>query len=144
MPGIRRAVVDSSVLVAYAVESDPFHESSQEVLLRISEWVVPSIVFHEVVWSLRRRVGWKAAQSLAEAILLNPRLRFVPVDGPDVLKGLEDPRKYHDLVVLSVAERLGAPLLTFDYELAKLAHREGVKLVTVRRVGKRGVEVLVE
>lgn len=125
------AVVDTSVLDAYLWADDPLHGAASSVLESIGVVVVPSIVVHEVVWSTRKRRGREAAREAGERLLGGLSARFEPVVEEDVVFALRDPRRYHDLLVVSVALRLGLPLATFDRDMARLARRHGVGLVAV-------------
>jgi len=58
-------------------------------------------------------------------------VEVVPVVVEDAWFALRDVRRYEDLLVLSVARRLGLPLATLDRGLARLARRLGVGLVGV-------------
>jgi len=129
----RAAVVDTSVLHAYLRQEDPFHEAAEALLDTLDVLVVPSIVFHELVWSMRRRLGRSAAREAAERLLARQELRYEPVVADDVVFALIDTRHYQDLLVVSVARRLSLPLATLDHGMARLARRHGVGLVAVPR-----------
>ncbi|KSW11566.1 hypothetical protein CF15_01645 [Pyrodictium occultum] len=125
----REAVVDTSVLHALLVEEDPHHGPAALLASRIAA-VVPSSVVHELVWSLRRRLGAAAAGSRV-GWLLARGVRVEPVRLDDVWFALRDPRRYEDLLVVSVARRLGLPLATLDRGMARLAARHGVELLPI-------------
>lgn len=129
MAPARAAVVDSSVLHAYLEEGDPHHEAARRLLEAVEEWIVPMIVVHELVWSIRRRRGAAAAQAGLGHLLSSPRARLVPVERVDVENAMVDARRYQDLLVLSVARRLGLPVATLDRGMARLARRHGLELL---------------
>ncbi|BEP17882.1 PIN domain-containing protein [Pyrofollis japonicus] len=120
------AVVDTSFLRALLLEDEPGHEEAQRIANCVERFIVPSIVLHELVWSTRRSHGPARAQSLAAYVLGDEMFRYEPVGVGDVWFALRDPRRYEDLLVLSVAIRLGKPLASFDKDLVKLARRHGV------------------
>lgn len=127
------AVADTSVLHAYLWPMDRLHEAARLLLSRVQALVVPSIVVHEVVWSSRRRWGPEAARDAAERLLGGLDLHYEPVTLEDVEFALRDPRRYHDLLVVSVARRLALPLATLDAGMARLAARHGVALLAPPR-----------
>jgi len=126
------AVVDTSVLHAYLVEEDVLHPLAAGLLEALKELVAPSIVVHELVWSLRRRLGPGAAGSRV-GWLLAGRLHVEPVVLEDVWFALRDPRRYEDLLVVAVARRMGLPLATLDEAMAKLASQYGVEVLSAQR-----------
>jgi len=126
------AVVDTSVLHAYLVEEDALHPLAAGLLEALEEPVAPSIVVHELVWSLRRRLGPGAAGSRV-GWLLAGGLRVEPVVPEDIWFALRSPRRYEDLLVVAVARRLGLPLATLDDGMARLASRHGVEVLSAQR-----------
>jgi len=125
-------VVDTSFMRALLLEDEPGHGEAQRLVECMDAVIVPSIVVHELVWSTRRSHGVARAQSVAAYVLSDPRLIYEPVTRDDAWFAIRDPRRYEDLLVLHVAMRLGAPLATFDKELARLAKRYGVPLYSCR------------
>ena len=121
-------VVDTSFMRALLLEDEPGHEEAQRLAKCMDAVIVPSIVVHELVWSTRRSHGAVRAQVVASYVLGEPRFIYEPVTRDDAWFAIRDPRRYEDLLVLHVAMRLGAPLATFDKDLARLASRYRVPL----------------
>lgn len=119
-------VVDTSFMRALLLEDEPGHEEAQRLVECMDAVIVPSIVVHELVWSTRRSHGAARAQAITAYVLGEPRFIYESVTRDDAWFAIRDPRRYEDLLVLHVAMRLGAPLATFDKELARLAKRYGV------------------
>jgi predicted nucleic acid-binding protein len=130
---LRAVVVDTSVLHAYLWSMDRLHEAAVALLRGLERIVAPSIVVHEVVWSSRRRWGPEAARDAAERLLGGLEVVYEPVTVEDVEFALRDTRRYHDLLVVSVALRLRLPLATLDRGMARLARRHGVELLAPPR-----------
>jgi len=130
------AVVDANVYVYRAIEDSEHHERSRELLDALSKWVTPTIVVHEVFWTLLGLVGRERALLFVRALLSHGRVEVVPVTRQDVAwsvsrlseEGLSLAR-YNDKVILSVAKRMGLPLLSFDRRLLAQAVRAGVAVV---------------
>ena len=126
------AIVDTSVLHAYVAREDKLHPLAVALLSRIEQPVLPSIVVHELVWSLRRRYGAERASQLASHALLVLGAQVEPVTLEDVKFALQDAKRYQDLLVVSVARRMNLPLATFDAGMIRLAKRYNVALLPLR------------
>ncbi len=124
-------VVDTSVLYPALTggDSDPYAEAGRRLLENAPLIVVPSIVVHELVWSIRRSRGREAARTLVETLIHRANVHIEPIRLEDIDTALENVKAYHDLLIIAAAERLGLPLATFDREMAKLARRRGVELL---------------
>jgi len=48
-----RAAIDTNVLIYDLVEDSEFHKEAEELLDSLEEWLITSIVVHELVWFLR-------------------------------------------------------------------------------------------
>jgi predicted nucleic acid-binding protein len=136
----RAAVFDTSVLHAYVAREDRLHGLATILLSQVDTVVLPGIVVHELVWSLRRRYGAEKAAQLTSWILFSLNAQVEPVTLEDVEFALRDAKRYHDLLVVSVARRLGLPLASFDAGMIRLAKRYGVPLLAPREkvVASRG------
>lgn len=126
---VRRAIIDTSVLYAYLVEDDPLHVKAAKLLDTIEEWVIPTIVVHELVWALRKHLDGIQARALAERTIFNYKSIIVPVTLDDIVFALDDTRYYYDLLVLSITKRLGAPLLSLDKKMVRLARKRGLEVL---------------
>jgi len=130
------AVIDSNVYVYRAIEDSVHHERSKELLNTLSRWVTPTLVVHEVVWTLSELVGRQAALLYVKALLAHSKVEVVPVTKQDISWALEavvdedlSLARYNDKAVLSVARRTGLPLLSFDKKLLSQASRAGVATI---------------
>ena len=130
------AVVDSNVYVYRAIEDSVHHETSKELLNALSHWVTPTLVIHEVVWTLSELVGRQAALLYVKALLAHNKVEVVPVTKQDIswaLGAVADEglslARYNDKVILFVARRTGLPLLSFDKKLLSQASRAGVPTI---------------
>jgi predicted nucleic acid-binding protein len=128
-----RVVVDTSVLHAYIAHEDRLHLLAYRVLraLHPGSIVAPSIVVHELLWSLRKRYGAKKAAQMVSWLLHDLNINVEPVTFEDIEFALQDAKRYHDLLVVSVAKRLSLPLVTFDAEMIRAAKRYGVQLLAL-------------
>ena len=127
----RAGVVDTSVVHAYLVEDDVHHCEALEVFSCLDEIHLPSIVFHEAIWSLRKRgLDPEHIAALAERLYLTPRIILEPPDMAAMVEAARDARRYADRLVVLQARRLGLPLYTFDHRMARLARRLGVEVHT--------------
>ena len=90
------------------------------------------MVFHELVWFFRsQRVQPARAASKVQEYLTNEKTSFLPCTADDLRFAVTKMRsysEYNDLLILSIARRLGSPFFTFDEDLARLAKRNGVEL----------------
>jgi len=98
----------------------------------MEKWHLPSIVFHELVWFFKaRKIQLSRADLKVEEYLTNEKSSFSPCTADDIrfaTTRMKDYSEYNDLVILSVAKRLGLPLFTFDEELKKIARKNSVRL----------------
>ena len=130
------AVIDSNVYVYRAIEDSQYHDASRMLLERLSRWLTPTIVLHEVVWTLLELVGRERALLYVKALLLHGKVEVVPTTKQDVSwsigrvveEGVSLAR-YNDKVILSVARRMNAPLLSFDKQLLSQAAKAGVATI---------------
>ncbi len=126
---VKRAVIDTSVLYAYLVEDDPLHVKAVKLLDAIEEWVIPTIVVHELVWALRKHLDNIQARALVERVIFNYKSIIVSITLDDIMFALDDTRYYYDLLVLSITKRLGVPLLSLDKKMVRLARKRGLEVL---------------
>jgi len=126
------AVIDTNVLIFDTFEDSEFHNAAASGLDSLQRWYISSMVLHELVWFFKgqgiqvSRVGAKV-----EEYLRNEKTDFSTCTADDLrfaVSHLRDYHDYNDLVILSVAKRLNAPLFSFDDDLKKSARRNGVNL----------------
>jgi predicted nucleic acid-binding protein len=118
-------VVDASVWVSRFVDGDIHHETSHRWLAEMTEQgetiAAPALLFAEVAAAISRRTGRPELAMRALSLLQRlPNLRLVPIEvelaqmagrlAADLgLRGA-------DAVYVSLAYRLGVPLVTWDRE----------------------------
>ena len=129
-------VVDTNVLVASSLESEPNHLAGQTYIdgLEAGDWVfhLPMLVVVEVMATVNRRV-----QRSRLALLATWDQTFVDWerDGKIILYQLDRPRmdraiavaqrdhlRGPDSVIAALADELGIPLKTFDNEIIERFH----------------------
>lgn len=135
----RSVVVDTSVLHAYLLPGDKLHSVAVALLSSVDGVVVPGIVVHELVWSLRRKLGADGAGRLVSWALDALNARVEPIVAEDVRFALSNVKRYQDMLVLHVAMRLKGVLATLDADMIRLAKRFDVPLLKPERARVRGV-----
>ena len=130
------AVIDSNVYVYRAIEDSEYHRISGELLNTLSKWITPTIVVHEVTWTLMELIGRKNTILYVKALLSHKKTEVIPVLKQDIswaIKNIENEKlsltRYNDKIILSVIKRINAPLLTFDKQLISQATRIGVPVI---------------
>ncbi len=127
------AVIDTNVVVFDTFEDSEFHSEATSKLDSIDRWHLPSIIIHELVWFFKaRKIQLSRARLKVEEYLTNEKTVFSQCTVDDIrfaTTRMKNYQEYNDLVILSVAKRLGLPLFTFDDELKQIAIQNSVKLV---------------
>ncbi len=126
---------DTNVLVYETVEDSPHHEEASEIMDSARAIIIPSIVLHEYLWVMLRRLKVPLDFMLekVEEYLRDRRVRYV-IEPPEmVLDALEwlktsSTRNLNDFLILSTALRYDAVLATYDEDLRRAAGRLGVEL----------------
>ncbi len=127
-------VVDTNVLVFDTIEDSEFHELAAATLGKLDRWLVPTVVMEEYATVLGK-LGLKRdfiRRKVSE--LLDPsRAEVVPVEETDLRSATEiisaervSFRSFNDKLILAVARRRKALLLTFDKDLEGQCRRHGV------------------
>jgi len=131
-------VVDTSVIVAVIV-----NESQREVLIertRGANLLAPPSVHWEIgnafsAMLRRRRVTLAEALKAIEVYRQIP-IRYVEVELEEALKVAGEAGIYaYDAYLIRCAQKYGAPLLTLDKEMGRVAKRMGVAVIEVEVVG---------
>jgi hypothetical protein len=50
---MKKAVIDTNVLIYDYVEDSERHKEAEEILDSLEKWIIPTIVIHEVIWFLK-------------------------------------------------------------------------------------------
>jgi predicted nucleic acid-binding protein len=72
-----------------------------------------------------------SARTKAEEYLTNEKSLFAPCAPDDIrfaTRRMKNYREYNDLVILSVAERMGLPLFSYDETFKRMATKNSVNL----------------
>ncbi|BCS93136.1 tRNA(fMet)-specific endonuclease VapC [Metallosphaera sp. J1] len=119
-----RYYIDTSVLVAYALEGDPNHKKAVEIISSLnpgSEKVISSLTLAELYSVFSRRVGELEGKALVKYLLRRGDVSLVDVDFNLVFRKLElawrAKLKTLDLLHLIISNLLGAEMITLDEEL---------------------------
>jgi predicted nucleic acid-binding protein len=117
------AVVDTNVLVAVMFEDDRNHKGAIKAWEAVQKALVPTIVLFELAFFLTK---YKVGVELLAKVVTDPKVEVVANDLDDILylsrhsKEIKHCDDVGDFLLLSVAERLGVDLKTFDNELQEL------------------------
>ncbi|MBP1357833.1 MAG: PIN domain-containing protein [Sulfolobus sp.] len=116
------AVVDTNVIVSIIVEDDIHHEKRPKVWNSLSVAYVPTIVLFEFSYFLLKH---KVGLYPLEELIFDEKVKIVESTKDDIYFAMKhNPVTYddfNDLIILSVARRLGVELITFDKDLEKLS-----------------------
>ena len=118
-----QAVADTNLLVAVMVEDDRNHKQAIRIWESFDRFLVPAIALFELSFFLVKN---KLNLDLLDQVMTDPKIEFVEnnLDDFSYLARHSDKVKHYDdvgdLIILSVARRLGVELKTFDEDLMKL------------------------
>lgn len=130
-------VADSSLLVAFFLESDVFHQSAREFMAELDsgghKLHLPMIVMVETISAIRRRLGQNSQPTVNDT---NATLHLWETQGNIVFYPLNRERmeaalglaegnalRGADSVVASLSEELGIALKTYDNEILRRFQR---------------------
>ncbi len=119
-------VVDASVVVAFFIGEDAEAQAASRVLAPDADLWAPHLLDAEVGHALRKAVRANmVTEPIAAASLEDLRelpLQRVPHVGLiEAAWSLRDNVSFYDAIYVSLAERLGIPLVTFDLRLGRAA-----------------------
>ncbi len=128
---MRRVVVDTNAVIYYLFEDQKLHEKAKTVLNKASEWIIPDVVIHELIWFLRGAgLGDKDAISAVVRVLSDRRASVICPSPESLIEGLlKGIGNWEDEVILIISEDYRAPIVTFDEELRVKALRRGVEVL---------------
>lgn len=118
-----QAVADTNLLVAVMVEDDRNHKQSIKIWGSFDKFLVPAVVLFELSFFLVKN---KLSLGLLDQIMMDPKIEFVENNLGDfsyLMRHSHKVRNYddvEDLIIVSVARRLGLDLKTFDEDLIRL------------------------
>ncbi len=123
MINLAQAVIDTNILVAVMVEDDRNHKEALEIWETIEKAHVPIVVLFELAFFL---IKHDLSLEVLEKVVTDPKVAVVPNNLDDILYVTRRAKKvgYYDdvgdLMILSVARRLGIDVQTLDKNLHKL------------------------
>jgi len=130
------AVIDSNVYVYRAIKDAIYHIQSKNVLDKLSQWLTPSIVIHEVVWTLNELIGRQSTLLYVKALLSHRKMNIIPLSRQDISwsigKIAEEAlslARYNDKIILSIAKRKKILHVSFDKQLLSQASKEGIAII---------------
>ena len=118
-----QAVADTNLLVAVMVEDDRNHKQAIRIWESFDKFIVPSMALFELSFFLVKN---KLSLTLLDQVVTDPKIECVENNLDDfsyLVRHSDKVRHYDDvgdLIIASVARRLGVELKTFDKELKKL------------------------
>jgi predicted nucleic acid-binding protein len=134
--------VDTNVLVFDTFEDSEFHDEAAALLDSMEKWCIPDMSLHEFLWFFKGRdLPLSQARTKVDEYLANEKSTIVSCSPDDIRFATRLMKRYHeynDLVILSVAKRMGLPLFSFDQALKKLAAKNSVGIFERRSLEKAG------
>lgn len=131
-----RCVIDTSVLVDYMLLGSERHDRAAEALKKVGDGMVPAVVLQELAFVLwRLKVDKKTINRKLEESIMSYDVAGVAeediVEAMAVMMKEKEAqfRRLNDKVILSIAKKNDASLLTFDDELKGECREHGIKLL---------------
>jgi len=127
-----RAVVDTNVLIYAYFRDAERHEDARKLLSSLDNWIIPLVVVVELFWFGRGAgLDAKRTRDLILTYLMDRRVELAHNELDEILDSLscEDPLEWEDELILSIADREGVPLATFDSEMRERAKRRGIQVI---------------
>lgn len=130
-----RILVDTDVLLHDTFGDSEKHAEASEILDEANKVYLPSIVVHEYLWLLlvKFKQSPEIVREKLEEYFSDARFIYVSENSEVFLRALEmmrednaEPYMVNDYIVLVLAQRLGAILVTYDEELKRIASARGV------------------
>ena len=131
------AIIDTNVYIYRAIRDSEFHNKSKELLNSLSKWITPTIVIHEVVWTLSELIGRENTLLYIKSLLSHRKVEIIPVTKQDLTWSIEkiseenlSLTRHNDKIILSIAKRLKIPILSFDKRLLSQATKIGIAIIS--------------
>ncbi|MDW8033841.1 MAG: PIN domain-containing protein [Nitrososphaerota archaeon] len=134
-----RLLLDTNILVFDTIEDAEKHEDAAKLIDEAEVFYIPSIVIHEFIWIMLRRIGADpdfVRRKITEYLEEDPRSRYIledPLVIENALKALKKdgrtPVFVNDYIIMITASNLGLALATYDKELAEIAQAYNVKTI---------------
>ena len=130
-------VADSSLLVAYFLESDAFHHSAREFMAELDsggyKLHLPMLVMVETISAIRRRLGQNSQATVNDALAAiyqwehQEKVVLYPLNRErmEAALGLAEGNALRgaDSIVAALSEELGVALKTYDNEILRRFQR---------------------
>jgi len=123
--GIKECVVDTNVLVYDTIEDSEHHETASAIIDNLDICIIPSVVLEEFIFTLAK-LGLDNKIIYEKVLDLLETFEYLPIEKEDIINALNmiekekvSFKKFNDKLILCIAERRKAKLLTFDKELQK-------------------------
>ena len=123
--GIKECVIDTNVLVYDTIEDSEHHETASAIIDNLDICIIPSVVLEEFIFTLAK-LGLDNKIIYEKVLDLLETFEYLPIEKEDIINALNmiekekvSFKKFNDKLILCIAERRKAKLLTFDKELQK-------------------------
>lgn len=130
-------VADSSLLVAYFLESDAFHQPAMEFMAELDsgghKLHLPMLVMVETISAIRRRLGQSSQTTINDAFATvyqwerQEKVVFYPLNRERMEAALRladgNALRGADSIIAALAEELGIALKTYDNEILRRFQR---------------------
>jgi predicted nucleic acid-binding protein len=123
--GIKGCVIDTNALIYDTIEDSEHHEIARAIIDNLDICIIPSVVLEEFIFTLAK-LGLDNKLIYEKVLDLLETFEYLPIDKEDIINALNmiekekaSFKKFNDKLILCIAERRKAKLLTFDKELQK-------------------------
>jgi predicted nucleic acid-binding protein len=129
------AVIDTNALVYDYVEDSQLHGQARDTLDALDRWIVPTVVLEEFIFVMTNaKLEDRLLKGKIDELLKDSRITLEPlsvVDARNAVRFVSSEKtsffRFNDKLILSVAGKRKASLLTFDGELREECRRLGAK-----------------
>jgi len=138
MPEVaKRVLVDTNVLIYDIFEDSAYHREASAILDGAEQWVIPTIVVHELIWFFRGLgLGLRDALPVITQRITHEKAVVRPVTLSEITRALRIIEaehlalsRYNDKLILVVAQNERVPIATFDAKLRRQAKRLGLEVL---------------
>jgi hypothetical protein len=115
------AVIDTNILIYDTFNDTSYHIEAKKELDALEKWIIPTLVFHEYIWFMKaENIQYHIAKEKILDYINHEKTVSTSDDKEHLLNALNLTEKYsdyNDSVILSIANRLQVPLITYDKKL---------------------------
>jgi predicted nucleic acid-binding protein len=123
--GVKECVIDTNALIYDTIEDSEHHRIASAIIDSLDICIVPSVVLEEFIFTLAK-LGLDNKIIYEKVLDLLETFEYLPIEKEDIINALNmikkekvSFKKFNDKLILCIAERRKAKLLTFDKELQK-------------------------